>query len=189
MNAAGTSVRVWPMPVEIMGKTTDYRAIDLVALREIVKSIKRFPDVVWGLENPTTRPDEGAERSARFGRQLGVIESFVFLHGFDYCLLAPALWKARLGLDGKTVTGANERAAKMFETFYPTEGHLVRGPRGGLKDGPLDALLIAHFLRSRGGEGIKSTVAKFGRDSAEVMALMLGGGRRKYKMNALLGGK
>lgn len=105
------------------------------------------------MENPTTRPDEGAERSARFGRQLGVLESFIFLHGFEYTLISPQLWKSRLNLPGKEKDPKSIRASEFFEELYPQHKHLIRGPRGGLLDGPLDALLIAESMRSGVLEG------------------------------------
>lgn len=183
MNAAGTTARVWPMPV-VLGDLDREREIDLPGLNEVLASIARFPRVCVGIEWPTTRPDEGAERSERFGRQKGYLEAFLFLKKFDYYKLAPNLWKGRLGLDGKDVVGSNERAAKLWETFYPERASLIRGPRAGLLDGPMDALLIAHFLRTRGSIGMKSIVNKFGRESVEAWAFMMGGARRKKKFGA-----
>lgn len=180
INALGTTCRTWAMPV-IRKEKDSQREIDLDGLRSILESIRRFPDVCVGLEWPTTRPGEGAERCERFGRQKGYLEAFCFLKGMEYFKIAPNLWKGRLGLDGKTVAGANERAANLFGMYYPEYVNLVHGPNGGIKDGPLDALLIAHFLRTRGAVGMKSVVQRFGKDSIEAFALIMGGGRRKRK--------
>lgn len=180
MNAAGTTAKVFDMPVLEREKDRQ-REIDLAGLRDVFRYVRRLPDCVVGIEWPTTRPGEGAERSERFGRGKGYLEAFAFLHGVEYHKLAPNLWKGRLGLDGKTVAGANERAAGLFETFYPERSAMIRGPRGGILDGRMDALLISHFLRTRTATGLKSVVAKFGRDSNEAMAFILGGGRRKRK--------
>jgi hypothetical protein len=180
MSSTGTTAHVWPMPV-VEKEHDRQREIDLNGLRAILEQLRRFPNVCIGLEWPTTRPGEGAERCERFGRQKGYLEAFCFLKGLDYYKIAPNLWKGRLGLDGKTVEGANERAAKLFETYYPAHVSLIRGPKGGIQDGRMDALLIAHFLRTRGGQGMKSVVRQFGRDSVQAFALIMGGGRRKRK--------
>lgn len=174
MNAAGTVLSVYDMPVKKQGEKA-YNALDLDGLRTIIRRIKLMPDVAVGLENPTTRPDEGAERSARFGRQLGTLESFLFLSGFDYFLIAPNLWTGRLGLPGKTTKGWETARTGLFAAHYPDWTALIRGARGGLLDGRLDALLIAHFLRTQGSDGLKSVREKFGRDSAQMQAYVLGG--------------
>lgn len=185
MNAAGTTCRVWKMPV-IEKEKDRQREINLPELAVVFRTLRLYPNVVVGVEWPTTRPGEAAEASERFGRQKGYLEAFCFLKGLDYFKIAPNLWKGRLGLDGKDVMGANERAAKLFGVFYPAHTVLVRGVRGGILDGPLDALLIAHFLRTRGGTGIKSIAEKFGKDSVELFAHVMGGGRRKRKFGRKL---
>lgn len=185
MNAAGTTCRVWKMPV-IEKEKDRQREIDLGLLRDCFSVLARFPRVCVGVEWPTTRPGEAAEASERFGRQKGYLEAFCYLKNLDYFKIAPNLWKGRLGLDGKDVAGANERAAKLYGLYYPDHTGLIRGLRGGILDGPLDALLIAHFLRTRGGTGIKAIAEKFGKDSVELFVHVMGGGRRKRKFGRKL---
>jgi hypothetical protein len=180
MNKQGTTCKVWDMPVLTKEKDRQ-REIDLDGLRDIYKHLKRLPDVAIGIEWPTTRPGEGAERCERFGRGKGYLHAFAHLMSFEYFLISPVLWKARLGLDGKTVEGANERAAGVINIFYPERAPLILGPRGGILDGRMDAMLIAHFLRTRGSNGLKSLVLKHGKDSTEVQAFILGAGRRKKR--------
>lgn len=186
MDAAGTSLYAWDMPTV---KVETGREYDLVQLKNILRHIQLLHlDVCIGIEWPVSFPGafhNVARDAENFGRGKGYLEAFAFLLGFDYFRIAPTLWKGRLGLDGKTVEGANTRAAALFDTFYPGHGGLIRGKRGGLHDGPLDALLMAHLLRTRGSNGIKATAETFGKDSPEMMALMLGSGRRKKKMNYL----
>jgi len=178
LNAAGTTAEVWDMPTTGKGKA---REIDLGGLRDIFKHLRRMPNCAVGLEWPTTRPGEGAERSERFGRGKGYLEAFAFLIGLDYYKLAPSLWKGRLSLPGKDDPGANKFGAQLFEMYYPGRGNLIRGPRGGIKSGRLDALLIAHFLRARTYQGMKSVVEQFGRGSAEAQALCFRSGRKKSR--------
>jgi hypothetical protein len=185
LNAKGTSARVWPMPLK-----EEKTEIDLHGLREIFKKIASFPNVTIGIEWPVPWPgafNDVCRDAEIFGRQKAYLEAFAFCFGLDYHKLPPTLWKGRLGLDGKTVIGSNERAANLWNTFYPEYAHLIRGPRGGLLDGPMDALLIAHFLRTRNGVGMRSIAEKFGKDSVEAFAFMMGGARRKRKFGRKFG--
>jgi hypothetical protein len=147
--------------------------------------------VCVGSSGPTTRRAACRTRETTNGSagRRAILEAFAFLFVVeDYFKVAPNLWKGRLNLDGKTVVGANERAAVLFDRFYPECSQLYRGPRGGLLDGPLDALLIAHFLRTRGSTGMRSIVEKFGKDSIEALAFILGGAKRKRKFGHRLDG-
>lgn len=180
MNAKGTDVRVWPMPVLEKG-------LDLNGLRDIFRSLSRLPNLWMGIEHPEAWPGSFGGNPAdndKFGQQKGTLEAFAFLilGPEHWGRVAPTLWKGRLGLDGKTVAGANDRAAHLFGVYYPEHVALIRGPRGGLLDGPMDALLIAHFLRTRTATGMKSVAEKFGKGSDQALAFILGRprGRRKF---------
>jgi len=184
MNATGSTVNVEDMPTtEDTGKTE----LHLPPLWGQFTRLRLLPDCAVGIEWPNTRPGDGAERCQRFGQQMGTLQAFAFAKGLGYFLIAPNLWKGRLGLDGKTVAGANERAAEEFECLYPGHEALIRGPRGGLLDGRMDALLICHFLRTCNGS---DTMRKFGRQSPEAFAFCASGGGRsrgKRPMKSLRG--
>lgn len=180
INAAGTRVEAFDLP--LITKTKDrQREFDLDGLHDLFMRLRLLPDCVVGIEWPSTRPGEGAERSERFGRGKGYLHAIAHVLRIDYYLIVPTLWKGRLGLDGKQVAGANTRAAALFDTFYPEFKQLIRGPRGGIKTGRLDALLIAHFLRTRGATGMRTISDKFGRNSDEALAFLLGQGTKKTK--------
>ena len=185
MNAAGTSVSASTMPMA-------NGEIDLAGLAQIFKHLARLPDCFVAIEWPEAFPGSfgGNPRdNDRFGRQKGYLEAMAHLIvGPDrYCRVPPTQWKGRLGLDGKTWEHANDRAANLFRMYYPDSHSLIVGPRGGLLDGPLDALLIAHFVRTRGSVGMKSIATRFGKDSVEAMAFILGGARRKRKSGRKVG--
>jgi hypothetical protein len=155
LNSSGSLAYVWDMPTtrQEKGKNAGRdrtRELDLGSLRDILRGVRSRPGVLVGLENPTTRPGEGSERAARFGRQLGILETMLYMLGFNYRRLAPNLWTGRLGVPGKQ---ANDEAIqirdRLFRQEYPGHRDLVRGPRGGIKDGRLDAFLIAHYLRQK----------------------------------------
>lgn len=180
MNADASFVQVWDMPVVSSG-TERTREIDLDGLDRIVRTVSALPDCAVGIEWPTTRPGEGAERSERFGRQKGLLEAFLYCRGLDYFKIAPNLWKGRLGLPGKTDPEARRLADRLFSGYYPGHRSLVRGPRGGLLDGRCDALLVAHFLRTRNMRGMRSVIEQHGADSAEALRLIMGGRSRRRR--------
>ena len=181
INAVGTTVKVWDMPI-IKAVRLRRREFDLNGLQAVFKHIRRFPDVVVGLEWPTTRPGEGAERCERFGRGKGILQAMLHVMKLEYYLISPNLWKGRLGIPGKTNKDANKLAAKLFDIYYAEYSHLLRGPRGGIKDGRADACLIAHFLRTNTMTGMRSIVEKHGKNSAEALAFVLGSGRGKMRL-------
>lgn len=181
MNAAGTTVKVWDLPTHRTGPS-DIKEFNLTGFDRIFRELAFYPGVTVGLEWPTTRPGEGSERSERFGRGKGYLEAFLWCKGIKYHKIAPNLWKGRLGLPGKSDPDANKIAAKLFDTYYPDHTDLIRGSLGGIRDGRCDALLIAHFLRARTLDGMRTVVEKFGKGSPEAMA-MLFKGRRRHKTN------
>jgi hypothetical protein len=147
-NDKGTWLRMWDMSVTRAGKKA-YNVLDLPKLRGIFNEIKALPGVSVGLENPTTRPHEGAEVSFRFGRQLGNLESMLFCLGLEYTLISPQLWTGRMDLPGKDHAGWATARIDLFNERFPGRESMIRGPRGGLLDGRLDAALIAEFIRQK----------------------------------------
>jgi hypothetical protein len=175
MTAAGSGLKAWDMPL-----TDDGEDIDYAGLRDIYRYLKRLPDVLLAIEWPTAWPgafNNVIRDAENFGRQKGTLEAFAFLHGLESVRLSPVTWKGKLGLDGKTRVGANETNAAVLASLYPSAAPMIRGPRGGLKDGRLDAFLMAHYLRLKSG----SMAANAVRGSVEHLAavLSMGPGKRK----------
>lgn len=183
MDAGGERLKFWPMPVR--GTAGKRQEIDLDGLNGAFKHLRLMPDTAVGIEWPSTRPGEGAERSERFGRGKGYLEAFAYLKGLDYYLIVPSLWKGRLGLPGKSDPEAVKAAAGVFDLYYPRYAGDVRGPRGGIKDGLVEAALIAHFLRTRTFSGMRATVERFGKGSDEATMMLFGcGPKRKRPKNS-----
>ena len=182
MNAAGTTCKIYAMPVTGEGRDKE---IDLHGLETIFRILGRMPGVGLGLEWPNTWPGEPPEAAAALRQGMAYVEAFAFLGGLPCERIAPNLWTGRLGLPGKTVSGWVDCRVGMVKAFYPEALPLIYGPREGLLDGPLDAILICHFLRTQGGEGLKSIRDKFGKDSPEMQAFILSGcsmsGRRRRR--------
>lgn len=187
INQSGSLVDVWDLPT-ISGEKDREREFDLGRLHDRIRSLRRLPDPVVGLEYPTTRPGEGAERAKRFGQGLGFLEAMLYCCGLPYYKIVPNLWKGRLGLPGKETPGANAIGAEAFKRYYPAHEVLIFGPRKGILDGRLDALMIAHFLRTNTLEGRRAVADQFGKGSPEAMALVLGaGGRGSHRKSKAVG--
>ena len=138
---------VWDFMVSGAGRK---RQFDLENLNRQIHGIQGWgtdDDVIVGLENPTTRPGEGAEPCKRFGEGIGFLKGMMTAHQVPYTCVPPNLWKGRLGLPGKTHRNANKSGAQLLITHYPNAENLIYGPRGGILDGRLDALLIAHWMK------------------------------------------
>lgn len=183
MNRDATSLKVWDMPTT-PGEGKE-REMDLPGLRDLFKRLHRFPGVILGIEWPRTWPGtfgDVAGHAERFGRGKGILESFAFLLGLEYVKIDPLAWKGRLGLPGKTDPEAIDKAKDLLERLYPQAAALIRGPKGGIRDGRLEALLIAHFLREQ--RPIPATVRRYGKDSPEAAAAILGWGgtRRRHRL-------
>jgi hypothetical protein len=178
INRAGTVISCRDMPIVDYDKSTGH--YDVGGILTAVQRLVYLPDVCVGVEWPSARVGDGAQRMLNFGIGLGYLEMALHVAGLTYYKLPPQLWKGRLGLPGKTKRGWEEKTEQHCKTYYPDFDEL-RGPRGGFKDGRADALLIAHFLRSRSVGGQRAIVEQFGRGSAEAMALLMRGGGKRLR--------
>ena len=156
ISASGETAQVWPMPVL---DRKGVKELDKHLLCDRLEHLRRLPAPVAGLEWPNTYKGSFGDvvRHAEvFGRQKGTLDAFLFGLGFDYRHVSPSAWKGKLGLPGKDWDPVSQQGADLWGRLYPQHSGLIRGPRGGLLDGPLDALLIAHYVKmSHTGAGSK----------------------------------
>lgn len=167
---------VWDLPTTAgEGRQKEF---DTDALAALIKRIVRDPVREVHLEWPTTRPDESAESSKRFGVGLGLLEMGFTMAGCKVRRVSPNGWKGRLGLMGKAGAELESRtqAVQTAERFIGRlPASALRGVKGGLKDGRAEALLIAW-------EGLTRTLEGLRKQPEEVrMARLLFGGGRKRK--------
>jgi hypothetical protein len=97
------------------------------------------------LENNTARPGEVPDFAFRFGLQTGQLWGILYGLGFTVRPISPQRWKGQLGLPGKTHADAIGICARFYDEKFPAFPNLIRGSRGGIQDGPLDALLITYY--------------------------------------------
>lgn len=177
LNAAGTSARLWKMP-------SSGGELNVPELRLVFKHLALLPDVVIGLEWPQPWPGafNNVIRDAdNFGRQKATLETLCNMYDIKLYRIPPSSWMGKLGLEGKNHVGAVDRYVSLWDASYPHWTGLIRGKRGGVLSGPLDAFLIAHYLRLIGGSAAASAV----RGSIEHFAAVMGSGpgkRRRARM-------
>lgn len=159
LNSAGTTCKVYAMPM-------NDGELDLSQLNTTFMQLARLPLVLIGIEWPAAFPGSFANvcRDAEiFGQQKGVLEAMAFCHKLAYKRISPQLWKGRLGLTGKEIDKGSKKACELWESIHPNLSMHIRGPRGGLLDGPLDACLIAEFMRTGLNVGRYSRLADYGK--------------------------
>jgi hypothetical protein len=173
----GQFVAVYDMPV--CGGDGRQREIDVIRLAEIIREIAAEPVKAVFLEWNQSRPDEAPEASKRMGVGLGLLEMGWTMMGLRPERVAASKWKGRLGLAGKDGDAgqAKEQAVRYCEQFIGrVPPGLLRGPRGGAKDGRAEALLIAWEALTSTREGLLAQP-----EDVRMARVLFGSSRRRRK--------
>jgi hypothetical protein len=134
---------VFDMPLRVW---EGHKEVDVLSLMGIVK--QALPETLFALEWSPTRPGHNPQHVLRFGIEMGQCEATVIHAGFVCRRLTPQCWKGFLGLSGKADDPSSAQGVKLWVQLYPKWERLLYGPRGGILDGRLDSLLMAHFLKT-----------------------------------------
>lgn len=89
----------------------------------------------------------GATSAFSFGMGYGMWRMCCAALGIPYRLVHPATWKKAVLAGTPKSDGAEAIVAGQL---YPDVAAELRGPRGGIRDGRVDALLIGHYARTVG---------------------------------------
>ncbi len=83
-----------------------------------------------------------------FGFNLGSVHALLHACGIGFSLVQPKVWQKAIGAPSKKFLDGEmelkQAIADIAEMLYPQAE--LYGPKGGLKDGRADALMIAHYL-------------------------------------------
>lgn len=100
-----------------------------------------------------------AKSNFQFGRNLGIVETMAKICCLDIEYLQPKTWQNLCGIKfnyplGSTAQEKTRRrkattASRCMELYTQAD---IYGPKGGLKDGRADALMIAHAMIIKLGE-------------------------------------
>ena len=141
--------------------------IHLEMLRIYLKDYHEQESYFW-LEKVWSRPGEGAASSHKFGRVFGVLEGILVGLQADYSLVPPTTWCKELhkGIVCTNLTQpmkAKDKSRIALQTLFPN-ADFPRGPRNGkVKDGIMDAALIAEYgRRVIFGQEVKDGTLKVG---------------------------
>ena len=93
------------------------------------------------IEHAQAMPGNGVTGMFNYGVGYGIILATLTIGEIEYTKIRPAKWKKYFGLIKKPKLASVELAEKLFPDAE------LRGPRGGLKDGRAEALLIAEYGR------------------------------------------
>lgn len=93
----------------------------------------------------TSRPGQGVTSTFTFGHALGSITGVLSALGVPYLLIRPQAWQGHFDIQtsSKEKQIHKQEIADLAQRLYP--GASLYGPRGGLRDGRSDALLLAHY--------------------------------------------
>ncbi len=175
INERGEYLWVLDAPITALGRSGEF---DVETLCEIVCEIARSPNPRVLLEWPTTRPGESPESSKRFGVGLGLLEGMFTFAGVRPARIAPNKWKGRLGLRGKDADPDAAKRAAVTLALSVISGcshSVLHGPRGGIRDGRAEALLIAW----EGLTGTRTGLAALPYELRMARVMFGGGARRK----------
>ncbi len=80
-----------------------------------------------------------------FGHGLGTITAVLATLNIPHLLIRPQVWQSYFGIETSSKDKAEHKReiAARAEGLYP--GAQLYGPKGGLRDGRSDALLLAHY--------------------------------------------
>ena len=177
IDSHGKFVACEDMPV--LGASGRKQEFDVPRLCVIARHLSKWKVERVILEFPTTRPGEAPESSKRFGVGLGLLWGIFEAHGLRVEKVAPNKWKGRLGLIGKSEQpqAAKLQAVEMAERFISdVPPNVLRGPRGGLKDGRAEALLIAWEALTCTAAGLKNQPKDI-----RIARMLFGPSRRRTK--------
>ena len=137
VDASGSACKVFDIPTRLVGKKREY---DLPAFDLLLKTLgQNLPAYV---EKVGSRPGQGIVSTFRFGEGYGIAQALVVASGHRLTLVRPQTWKRIMLRDMGRDKGAScIRAAQLFPKAP------LMGPRGGMKDGRAEALLMAELAR------------------------------------------
>lgn len=119
----------------------------------ILRKIAGKSNVHIALEQVHSLGGMSARSNFTFGGMYWRARTILDCLDVPYELVTPKAWQQAVGVPAKRDRDPGDNlkklVAKMAFELYPSAD--LYGPRGGLKDGRSDALMIAHYLRLKHG--------------------------------------
>lgn len=134
-------VSIYDMPL-LPNKEVDVREINAILSDNNPKDIYPWFCI---LEKAQPMPKQGVKSVFNYGVGYGEIKATLKILGIPFIEVAPRVWKKHFSL-GKDKKEAVVKTLKLFPQLSMND---FQGPKGGLKDGRAEALLMAEFGRTK----------------------------------------
>lgn len=140
-----------PMPLLASGEDVDAKSIS-----SIIHSQTGSGGVFVVIEKSQAMPGQGVTSMFSYGRTYGKLLGVLEIMGVPFEEIHPTKWKKATGLviDKNPKDSANEKKKKLKAAsaalaikLFPSCRKDILGPRGGIKDGIAEALLLAEYGR------------------------------------------
>ena len=112
-------------------------------VRDIINMFKGT-ELRAAVEKVSSMPKQGVSSTFKFATNYGIWKGILAALQIPFIEVRPQLWQKGVVSKKQDGKAANVAAASRI---FPTAP--LTGPRGGMKDGRADALLIADFLRKQ----------------------------------------
>lgn len=130
--------------VEDMPKLVEGGGLDHWTLAEILHDwAENYAVRGVTIERVHAMPGQGGVSMFSFGASFGALKQAVASARLLFTLVSPGTWKAIYGLRG----GRENKAASALKAIelFPDLKSVLYGPKGGVKDGRAEAVLLAHY--------------------------------------------
>lgn len=130
--------------------TMEYKSKGLTGYIEFIEDIKSMNHIQKILvEQVHAMPGQGVSSTFTFGQRFGEILGALTALGLGYELVSPQKWMKEIGAMKPSSSSSKADRKKLISekviAIYPETGSLIRGPKGGFKDGVADSFGIAHY--------------------------------------------
>jgi len=103
---------------------------------------KEYNLVVTMIEDVHSIFGTSAKSNFNFGKNVGVVNTIPLVAGSSVDLITPKKWQKFVGVKAKGKL-IKKDVASICDRLYPHVN--IYGPKGGLRDGRSDALMVAHY--------------------------------------------
>ena len=129
-------------------KCQEFKSKGLVGYIEFIRDIQSMNHIQKVLvENVHSFTGQGVSSTFTFGQRFGEILGVLTALGLGYELVSPQKWMKEIGAIKPSSSKADRKKllSEKVIAIYPETGSLIRGPKGGFKDGVADSFGIAHY--------------------------------------------
>jgi len=139
----GKTIETWPMPVIVTGKD---KAIFFSGVFELLSTVQKKHGSLHVFLERAVPMAQGSKSAFNYGRGFEALVIAIELLKLPMTLIEPSKWTKEMHEGISADLKPKVRSLIAVKRLYP---HLVKSlpkkPKGGLHDGPIDALLIAGY--------------------------------------------